>query len=267
MITNYIVLVIPLLISGPFLPDLFVSISSLIFLFYVFKNKHFSYFNNKPLLIFFIFCVYAIFCSLISENILLSLESSLFYFRIGIFACLIWYCIDRDRKILNYFYYILLISFSVLVVDGYIQFISGKNILGYQTVYGVHVSSFFNDELILGSYLSRLFPLLFALFLIKDKAKYELYYVGILFILVDVLIYISAERTAFVFLNLSTIFMIILINKYQKFRLIIFLISLVAVFLLTYFNDNLHQRMILDPGQKMGLINTNDNEKEQKIYT
>ena len=31
------------------------------------------------------------------------------------------------------------------------------------------VSSFFGDELIMGSYISRLFPLLFALFLIKKN--------------------------------------------------------------------------------------------------
>ena len=40
------------------------------------------------------------------------------------------------------------------------------------------VSSFFGDELIMGSYLSRLFPLLFALFLVKQKQKYEIYFIG-----------------------------------------------------------------------------------------
>jgi O-antigen ligase len=78
----------------------------------------------------------------------------------------------------------------------------------------------------MGSYLSRLFPLLFALFLIKEKSKYEIYYIGILFILVDILIYISGERASFFFLNLSTIFIIVLIKEYQKFRLITFLIAL-----------------------------------------
>jgi len=39
------------------------------------------------------------------------------------------------------------------------------------------VSSFFGDELIMGSYLSRLFPLLFALFLVKKKQKFEIYFI------------------------------------------------------------------------------------------
>ena len=36
---------------------------------------------------------------------------------------------------------------------------------------GGRISSFFGEELIMGSYLSRLFPLLFALFLVKNKKK------------------------------------------------------------------------------------------------
>ena len=36
--------IIPFLIWGPFFPDLIVSISSLFFLYYVFKNKNFYYF-------------------------------------------------------------------------------------------------------------------------------------------------------------------------------------------------------------------------------
>jgi heme A synthase len=123
----------------------------------------------------------------VAQNILLSFESSLFYFRVGVFACLIWYLIEKNKKILNYFYYALFICFTVLAVDGFIQFFYGKNIIGL-TKSAVRISSFFGEERILGSYLSRLFPLLFALFTIKEKNKYELYYIGILFFLVDVLI-------------------------------------------------------------------------------
>ena len=46
---------IPGLIWVPFFPDLIVSLSSLIFLVYVFKNKLFFYFTKKPLIIFLFF--------------------------------------------------------------------------------------------------------------------------------------------------------------------------------------------------------------------
>ena len=161
--------IIPLLILGPFFPDLIVSLSSLIFLIYVFKDKFFFYFNKKPLIIFFIFCAYCVLVSIfVAKDMMLSFESSFFYFRIGVFSCLIWYLIEKDKKILNYFYYALVICFSVLVVDGYFQFFSGFNIIGLPAS-GDRISSFFGKELIMGSYLSRLFPLLFALFILKKK--------------------------------------------------------------------------------------------------
>ena len=106
-----IALIVPILISGPFFSDLIVSLSSVVFLIYVFKYKLFFYFKKKPLIIFFIFCIYCILVSIfVAKDILLSFKSSLFYFRIGVFSCLIWCLIEQNKKILTYFYYLLIIS-------------------------------------------------------------------------------------------------------------------------------------------------------------
>ena len=266
--TNFInliiVSIIPFLIWGPFFPDLIVSISALYFLFYVFKNKEFYFFNNKPLIIFFIFCIYCILLSIfVAEDMMLSFESSLFYFRIGVFSCFIWYLIDKDKSILTYFYYSLVLCFSALVIDGYIQYFTGVNLTGFK-ITGSRVSSFFGDELIMGSYLSRLFPLLFALFLIKKKQKYEIYFIGLLFILVDVLIFMAGERSAFFFLNLSTVFIIILIKEYQKFRLITFIIAVICVVILSLNSSKLNERMFKGPAEDMGLFKSS---KDAVIFT
>ena len=256
--------IIPFLIWGPLFPDLIVSISALFFLFYVFKNKEFYFFNNKPLIIFFIFCIYCILLSIfVAEDMMLSFESSLFYFRIGVFSCFIWYLIDKDKSILNFFYYALVLCFSVLVIDGYIQHFTGVNLIGFK-ISGIRVSSFFGDELIMGSYLSRLFPLLFALFLVKKKQKFEIYFIGLLFILVDVLIFMSGERSAFFLLNLSTVFIIILIKEYQKFRLVTFIIAIICVFILSLYSTNLSQRMFKGPAEDMGLVKSS---KETVIFS
>ena len=116
----------------------------------------------------------------------------------------------------------------------------------------------------MGSYLSRLFPLLFALFLVKKKQKFEIYFIGFLFILVDVLIFMSGERSAFFFLNLSTVFIIILIKEYQKFRLITFIIAIVCVFILSLNSSALNDRMFKGPAQDMGLIKSS---KESVIFS
>lgn len=258
--------IIPFLIWGPFFPDLIVSVSALFFLFYVFKNRTFNYFSNKPLIIFFIFCFYCILISIfVAEDVMLSFESSLFFFRIGVFACFIWYLIDKNKNILNYFYYALILCFSVLVIDGYIQSFTGENLFGFKKNQ-VRVSSLFGDELIMGSYLTRLFPLLFALFLVKKKMKFEIYFVGLLFILVEILIYLSGERTAFFYLNLSTIFIIILIKEFQKFRLIVFILSIICITILSFNSDKLSDRMFKDPIRGMGLVATTET-KEKFIFS
>ena len=63
--------------------------------------------------------------------------------------------------------------------------------------YGPRVSSFF-DELILGSYLSRLFPIFFGLtiFFYKNHIK-KIIMISLIFILLESLVFISGERTAF----------------------------------------------------------------------
>ena len=259
LINLIIASIIPFLIWGPFFPDLIVSISTLFFLYYVIKNKFFYFFFNKPLVLFFIFCIYCILISFfMAENILLSFESSLFYFRIGVFSCFIWYLIDKDKGILTYFYYALILCFSILVIDGYFQYFTEQNLFGFKII-GIRISSFFGDELIMGSYLSRLFPLLFALFLVKQKQKFEIYFIGLLFILVDVLIYMSGERSAFFFLNLSTVFIIILIKEYQKFRLVTFIIAIICITVLSLNASNLSDRMFKGPAENMGFIKGSKN--------
>jgi len=258
-----IVSIIPFLIWGPFFPDLIVSVSALFFLYYLLKTNNFYYFKKKPFIVFLLFCIISTLISLESENISLSIKSSLFYFRIGVFSCFIWYLVDKDKSILTYFYNVLILCFSALVIDGYIQYFTGENLLGFK-LNGIRVSSFFGDEFIMGSYLSRLFPLLFALFLIKRKQKFEIYFLGLLFILVDVLIFMSGERSAFFFLNLSTVFIIILIKEYQKFRLITFIIAIICIFILSLNSSKLTDRMFKNPAKDMGLINSS---KQANIFT
>jgi O-antigen ligase len=240
-------LIIPLLIWGPFFPDLIVSLSSLLFLIYVFRQKLFFYFNKKPLIIFYVFCIYCILLTtFVAKDILLSFQSSLFYFRIGVFSCLVWYLLEQEKKILNYFYYALVISFLALIVDGYIQFFTGSNILGLPKS-ETRISSFFGDELIMGSYLSRLFPLLFALFIVKEKKKLELYFMTLFFISLIGLVLISGERAAFFFYLLSFLFIIIFLKSHAKLKIALSVGSLIIVIFFISSSAQVKNRMISDP--------------------
>ena len=236
--------VVPLLVTGPFLPDLLLSLLSLWFLYYLIKKKTYRVFRNSYFYFFIGFWLVCIFSSLLSEQILFSLKSSLPYIRIAIFALLISYLIDNHKEILNYFYYALVISFFILILDGYLQYFTGFNILNYP-MFTSRVSSFFKDKLILGSYLARLFPLLFALFIIKEKkSSLENYGMFVLFILIDVLIFLSGERASFLFLNLSSFFIIIFISKYKLARTLILVCAYCIILFISIYNKQYYDRYI-----------------------
>lgn len=236
---------IPLsLILGTFVAELFINILSLLFLFFVFKDKSFKlYFLNIYSLIFFLWCLYLIVLSLFSDNIYLSLSASLFYFRFGIFALSIFYFIKKDLVYLKYLYSSLVLCLLSLSFDGFYQFFSGENILGFKYS-GNRLSSFFGTELILGSYISRLMPIFFAIStLLFFRNRFNILFSIILLIFADLLIYFSGERAAFFYLISYTLILIIMLKKHNNIRLYALIASILLVTIFSLFNPNLHKNM------------------------
>ena len=108
--SNIIILMPVLLITGPFLSDLGVSIVAILFLVNSKINNLLKYYNNIYFKLFLIFWIILILSSLFSENIISSL-SSLFYFRFGIFSLCFWYLIEKDENILKNIFYSIIICF------------------------------------------------------------------------------------------------------------------------------------------------------------
>ena len=109
--SNIIILMPVLLITGPFLSDLGVSIVAILFLVNSKINNLLKYYNNIYFKLFLIFWIILILSSLFSENIISSLRSSLFYFRFGIFSLCFWYLIEKDENILKNIFYSIIICF------------------------------------------------------------------------------------------------------------------------------------------------------------
>jgi O-antigen ligase len=241
------------LLTGPFLPDLILSLGALGFLYICFRDKRFDYFKFKAFYIFLAFCVVCIVSSLFSDDILLSFESSLFYFRFAIFAFFICYLINKDINFLKYFFYCLLAVFCFLIFDGYFQFLLGFNVFGQELISGVHVTSIF-DRPKLGSFLARLFPLLLALMIAaRIKDKYVMVFGGILFILIDVLVYVTGERTSFMYMLISSLFIILLINRLQYLRLVTLCVSLLLIVGITFVSPTVKQRMVDTTLEQVGV--------------
>jgi O-antigen ligase len=241
------------LISGPFIPDLLLSVGGFFFLFIYFRDNKINYFENKFFKVFLTFCLVCFFSSVLSDDIMLSFESSLFYFRFGVLACLIWYLIDQNKIFLKYFYYTLVAVFCFLIFDGYFQFLVGFNVFGQELIGGFHVTSVF-DRPKLGSYLSRLFPLLLALMIVlKVRDRYLAIFGGLLFILIDVLVYLTGERTSFMHMMLSSIFIVLLNDRLKHVRLITLLLSLTLIIGITFISPTVKKRMVDTTLEQVGV--------------
>ena len=167
-ITFYLVLFLPaLLITGPFLSDLVVTILAIIFLF---KKKNFSYLNNIFMKFLFLFWAICVISSTVSNLTWYSLETSLPYIRFIIFSIMVTLVARSNFDFKIKFGSFLFITMLILIIDSYIQLFSGKNIIGLVRDDPKRLSSFFGDEYVLGSYLLKMSPLLIWSFF-EDQKK------------------------------------------------------------------------------------------------
>ena len=242
----YLIVLLPItLVTGPFLSDLSVSIISLLFLYITFKNKLYSYYTNTFSKIFGIFFILLLIVSIFSIDPLISLKKTIFYFRFWIFSLAIWYTLDNRNNLIKNLFISFSLIFIVLIFDGYIQFFFKENIFGWP-MQGSRLSSLFKDELILGSYLSRLLPIFFAVLIYirfnENKYKYSLFF--IIFASIECLTFLSGERVAFFYINFSSIFLIIMMKNYKLFRIFSLVTSIILIFLLTNIYPQSTERMI-----------------------
>ena len=269
-IPSWIIILMPaLLISGPFLSDVGVSLVAILFLINSKKNKLIKYYNNYYFKFFFVFYLILVLSSLLSDNIIISLKNSLFYFRFGIFSLCFWYLLENNPKLIKYLFYSILICFLSLIIDGYIQYIFGKNLFGYELYNEYRVSSFFGSELILGSYLARFFPILFGVFILfnrSKKSKSILFLITIIFILSEGLIFLSGERLALFFMNLSAVYIILMLQDYKIYRLWTYLASLILIIVLMNVFPNSKERLIDQTIRDFTKNTLEKTEETEKIY-
>ncbi len=249
-IIEYLMYLLPItLVSGSFLSDLSVSLIAIFFLLIACFSNQMKYFKNNFFLIFMLWSLYLIIGSIFSENPFLSLESSLFFWRFGLFSLAVWYLLDNIIYFKRNFFFVLLITFVFLTLDSFLQFVTGFNLIGYTyyTVDGQRISGMFGDEAILGNFISRMLPILIALFLSFNK-NFRIYSFAsaLLILLSGALILISGERTAFIYFLIFLFLVMFLANNYKYEKLFIFLISIVICTILFTSNNSIKQRMILN---------------------
>jgi O-antigen ligase len=230
------------LISGPFIPDLLVSYLGIFFLFFCIYNNKYEEYKNFIFIFFLSLYIYLNINSIFSFNSKISFQSSAPYLRVVIFILCLSFYVKRNNNVLKFFYFITYFSFLFLLVDSIIQYSSGYNIFNYKIDSSLRVSSFFGKELIMGSYVSRLLPILIAISYLINL-NFKNYLNIILLVISATLIILSGERLAFFYLIFILIFYFIV--EFSKKNFFLFFISLVLISFILFTNKNSYQRIII----------------------
>lgn len=267
----YLIILMPIfLVTGPFLSDLSVVIIDLTFLFIIFKEKKLFLLNNKYFKFLMILWIYFSVRSLFADDIFLSFKSSFFYLR---FIFLIWaisFFLERNKNLFDKFSKFFMVVICFVILDAILQYITGTNILGFKIQNSDKLNGLFNDEAILGSYLVRFTPLIFAvLYCYFDTKKYPMFYLIVLTFL-GFGIFISGSRSSiFLFVIFSILFFLVNINL-RKIIIISFLTILIVMVSLSQLSNKVSHSIyynFFDPIRTIFFeINNENNFDNKKIY-
>jgi O-antigen ligase len=241
----YLILVFPLFFI---LGAAVVEIVSFIIIIFFFKSSTKEFYNKNIFYIniFLLFYLYLILRSFFFSLDFDKIKSIIFYFRYLFFTCAFVFFVGRiDFKKYYFINYIFLI-FLALILDSIFQYYYGKNIFNIPLNDPFRPSSFFGDELVLGSFLLRFLPfILLLLFLLKYNLKNNFLKLSIFFSLYFFTIFISGERTAFFLLNLMIFLLLILIKDLRKILFCSLIIFLTLSFIVSFHSKNPYQKMFV----------------------
>ena len=133
-----------------------------------------------------------------------------------------------------------------MLFDSLFQFIFGFNVLGNEII-AQRISSFFGDELILGSYLVRVLPILiwyiyYSKINLNEKMLLYIFFFAAYFSV----IYLSGERTSIALFLIFFFLTILFIKELKKIFIksfIIFLVFIVSIIFFDYGKSNVTYRV------------------------
>ncbi len=190
----------------------------LITIFVFFKNKNLEFIKKKESIFFFIFYFYLILTTLVLNEIheFNQIKTILFFFRFIFFT---WaFYIILNKEIYKTSFKVLVFLFFLILIDSIFQLATQKNLFNYDVIQITRISSFFKDELILGTFISKILPIIFICYL-KVYNNTNNKFIILVIISSYILIFLSGERVAFFNLNILYLLILIFLMKKKKFQL------------------------------------------------
>ena len=145
----------------------------------------------------------------------------------------------------------MLTAFFLLDVILFKYFQTGFLGVGMYSKY--RLSSFFNDELIMGSFFLRLLIIVNPLFLILNKEK-NFFYLLIFNIISIILIIGSGERASLFLCIIYLVLNFFILNFDLKKKIILIISLLTVIFSTLIYSEVLHERFIIQPFVKENFL-------------
>ena len=205
-LSTSLILILPLLVTGPFLADLVFTTCSIFFIILLIVQRNLIYLKKPLFLFFLIFIISIIVSSLLSSN-LKSIISSFGYLRFLFFIFFTIFIIKNSKKdLFLLIFYSLFITYIYLIFEFFSQLYLGHTLMGNPTFNPERliISSFYHEE-IYSSYIVRTFPFFLGLFFLnKDKLNFFTitFFYGLIILLIFSVIY-NGERSPLGLLVLS----------------------------------------------------------------
>lgn len=230
------------ILAGSGAASINVIIISLSFLIYSFYLKDWKWLKNKNIRLLFILYIYLIFNSFIAVNFEISLNRNFGFIQYILFFAAFSYFFSKYEKS-NKIFYVWFAVISVVVLDVFFETFTGKNLLGYY-FWGEHqhnrIYSFFVDEAKVGGFIACFFLLLSGYFLDSyqlksNKLKYFIIIVSLIFL---VSIILTGERSNTIKALIAIFIFFMLSKSFSIKEKIVSIIMTILFFLIIYLNFN-----------------------------
>ena len=232
------------MVIGPAIAEIIMNLLSIMFIYNVIRNKDYTLFKSNFvkffLIFYFLISVSTIFLYVNTEQ----LYKVFAHLRFLFFALAICYFLQENKKFITTIFYFSSGILLLTSIDGIYQYINGENFFGYVKYRPDRISGVFNDDLILGSFLSKFLPaiLSFYFFIYKKKGLLNISYLLLILITTIFTIFISGERSSMLFILIFCFLSFISLNIKIIYKLITFFVISCIIFITLISNPVLLDR-------------------------
>jgi O-antigen ligase len=245
--------------------NIILIILSFFLLVYLKKISLIRFFNNK---LFFAFCIFGLLNIYISIDMYISSKAYLGILKHYLFflALIFFFKKKQNFESLSFIFFIV---FNFVLFDTLFQFITGKDIFGYESlisvgrdITSVRLSGPFGDELIVGGFLKNIFIISLSMYLIIKKNY--IFYFYLFFTLI--VVFLSGERvSSFMFLLFTLIFLFFFDYSLKK-KIFLILVVFTTFSFTFYSNENLRKSTFDRTFKQLGIIESTESYKNHKNF-